>query len=120
MISDWISAILLILGACFMLVAGIGVLRFSDVYLRMHAATKAPSLGVMLMVVGIMVHFQDFWIIVKGLLIIVFIFMTTPVGAHMLSRVAHLMSNRQCNETIADELSEWDEKTNPKKKKTES
>lgn len=115
MISEWISAILLILGAGFMLVAGIGVLRFSDVYLRMHAATKAPSLGVMLMVVAIMVHFQEFWIIVKGLLIIVFIFMTTPVGAHMLSRVAHLMSNKQCKETMVDELSEWDERTNPKK-----
>lgn len=119
MISEWISAILLILGAAFMLVAGIGVLRLSDVYLRMHAATKAPSLGVMLMVIGIMIHFQDFWVIVKGLLIIVFIFMTTPIGAHMLSRAAHLMNNKQCEETVLDELAEWDERTNPKKKKSE-
>lgn len=104
MIIEWITAVLLVLGAAFMLIAGIGVLRLPDTYLRMHAATKAPSLGVFLMVLGIIVNFQDFWLSVKGLLIIVFIFMTTPIGAHMLSRVAHLMGVNQSEDASIDEF----------------
>lgn len=106
MITDWIAAILLILGAVFMLIAGIGLLRLPDTYLRMHAATKAPSLGVFLMVLGIIVHFQDFWLSVKALLIILFIFTTTPIGAHMLSRVAHLMNVAKSDKTQVDEFPE--------------
>lgn len=116
MINEWIAAILLVLGAGFMLIAGIGILRFPDFYLRMHAATKAPSLGVFLMVVGIMVYFGDILVVVQGTLIVLFIFITTPVGAHMLSRAAHLMGIRQSDEMIVDELSEHEKKSVPKKK----
>ncbi len=116
MVNDWLAAILLVLGALFMLVAGLGVLRFSDIYLRMHAATKAPSLGVLLMISGIIVYFGDFWLAVKGVLIILFIFITTPIGAHMLSRVAHLMNIKQSDKTAIDEMPEGiGEKTNRKK-----
>jgi len=104
MITDWIAAVLLVLGAVFMLIAGIGLLRLPDLYLRMHAATKAPSLGVFLMVMGVIVYFQDFWLSVKALLIILFIFVTTPIGAHMLSRVAHLMNVDQSEKTQVDEF----------------
>jgi multicomponent Na+:H+ antiporter subunit G len=116
MISEWIAAILLVLGSVFMLIAGIGILRFSGIYLRMHAATKAPSLGVFLMVLAIMIFFGNLLIIVKGTLIILFIFMTTPVGAHVLSRAAHMMNITKSDKTVVDELSEWDEKTISKKK----
>ncbi len=116
MISEWIAAILLLFGAGFMLIAGIGILRFTDLYLRMHAATKAPSLGVFLMVVGIIVFFGEILFVVKGTLIILFIFMTTPVGSHMLSRTAHLMNVQKSKETLVDELSDYDEKLNSRKK----
>lgn len=108
MITEWIVAILLVLGAAFMLVAGIGILRLPDTYLRMHAATKAPSLGVFLMVLGVIVYFQDFWLSVKALLIILFIFMTTPIGAQMLSRVAYLMNADQHKKTNVDDFPERD------------
>lgn len=99
-----------------MLVAGIGILRFSDLYLRMHAATKAPSLGVFLLVLGMIIYFFEFWMAVKGVLIILFIFMTTPVGSHMLSRAAHMMNVQKSKETIVDELSDYDDKVNSRKK----
>ncbi len=104
MISEWIAAILLVLGAFFMLVAGIGVLRFQDVFLRMHAATKAPSLGVFLMVIALMFYFQNFWLSIEGLLIMVFIFMTAPISAHALSRAAHVMHIQKSKRTQIDQL----------------
>ena len=119
MISEWIAAILLILGAFFMLVAGIGVLRLSDVFLRMHAATKAPSLGVFLMVIGLMFYFQNFWLGIEGLLIMVFIFMTAPIGAHALSRAAHLMGIQKSKRMQIDQL-ETSTQAKPAGKETSS
>lgn len=109
MIAEWIAAILLVLGALLMLIASIGIVRLPDIYLRMHAATKAPSLGVFLMVAGIVIYFMDFWLSVKGLLIILFIFMTTPVGAHMLSRVSHMLKIRQTGNMKTDEFPDPDQ-----------
>lgn len=106
MISEWIAAILLIFGALFMLVAGLGLLRFEDFYLRIHAATKAPSLGVFLMLAALMVYYKDLWLTIEGILIIIFIFITTPIGSHMLSRVAHLTGVKQSKKTIMDEMPE--------------
>lgn len=109
MIVEWIAAVLLLLGAVLMLIASVGVIRLPDIYLRMHAATKAPSLGVFLMVLGIIIYFLDFWLSVKGLLIILFIFMTTPIGAHMLSRVSHMLNIRQSDEMKTDEFPDPDQ-----------
>lgn len=104
MISEWIAAILLVLGAFFMLIASIGLVRLKDLYMRMHASTKAPSLGIFLMVMAIIVYFFRFWTSIEGLLIILFIFMTTPIGSHMISRAAHAMGVEKDENTIVDEL----------------
>lgn len=110
MISEWVAAILLVVGAFFMLVAGVGVLRLSDVFLRMHAATKAPSLGVFLMVIALIFYFQNFWLSIEGLLIMIFIFMTAPIGAHALSRAAHAMHIEKSKRTQIDQLASSTEK----------
>lgn len=89
-----------------MLVAAIGVLRLQDIYLRMHAATKAPSLGAFLLISGILLYFRTPWLFVEGFLIILFIFMTAPVGAHVLAQVAHMMKSKQYDKTVVDELEE--------------
>jgi multicomponent Na+:H+ antiporter subunit G len=117
MISEWIAAIFLLIGALFMLIASIGIVRFQDIYLRMHAATKAPSLGVLLMITGVVIYFASWWILAEGLLIILFIFMTAPIGSHVLARVAHMMHVKKCKETFIDELLEQsDEQQSPDKK----
>jgi len=104
MIIEWITAFLILAGAFFMLVAAIGILRLQDIYLRMHAATKAPSLGAFLLISAIMLYFRTPWLIIEGTLIILFIFMTAPVGAHVLAQVAHMMKSKKHEKTIIDEL----------------
>lgn len=104
MISEWIAAILLVSGAFFMLVASIGMVRLKDLYMRMHASTKAPSLGIFLMVMAVIVYFFKFWTSIEGLIIILFIFLTTPIGSHMISRVAHSMGVEKDKNTMIDEL----------------
>ncbi len=108
MISEWIAAILLILGALFMLISAIGMLRLPDIYLRTHAATKAPSLGLLLMVTGLAVYFGEWWPAVEAFLISLFIFITLPIGTHMIALVAHIMKTPQSDKTALDELAPED------------
>ena len=77
-----ITCILLLIGALFILIASIGLLRFKDIYCRIHAITKASSLGIVLILIATSIYFASFWVIIKSLLIIIFIFLTNPLGAH--------------------------------------
>ncbi len=104
MISEWIAGILLVLGAFFMLIASIGMVKLPDLYMRIHAATKAPSLGIFLMMVGIIVYFLNWWTSIEGVVVILFVFITAPIGSHMISKVAHKMGVEKYKATITDEM----------------
>ena len=56
---DFISGIFILLGAAFALIAGIGLFRLPDVYLRMHAATKAGTLGAGLVLLALALDAQQ-------------------------------------------------------------
>ena len=101
---EWISALLLIIGSFFMFLAALGIYRFPDIYTRMHAATKASSFGAGLMLIGLILHLTDFWIIFEAIVVIVFIFMTAPVAAHMIGRAAYLIEVPLWENTVIDEL----------------
>ena len=77
-----IVSILLLLGSVFVLIASIGFVRFKDIYSRIHAITKASSFGIMLLLLGIGIYSQSILVIFKSMLIIIFVFLTNPLGAH--------------------------------------
>lgn len=81
-----IISILILLGSFFILVAAIGILRFKDLYARLHATTKATSFGLLLLLVGVSLFFNIFPVYVKSLLIIIFIFLTAPLAAHSIAK----------------------------------
>lgn len=84
--TEWIAAVLLVLGSFLMLVAAIGAVRMPDVYSRSHAAAKAASFGVFLLVAAAaLVHRNVF---VESVLIVVLVYLTAPVASHMIARSA--------------------------------
>jgi multicomponent Na+:H+ antiporter subunit G len=98
------ASILLLLGSLFMLIGAIGIYRFPDFYTRMHAATKATSLGMGFLLAGAAVHF-DYWeVLVKAVLVMIFIFLTTPVAAHTISQAAYRMGVEKWPGTKIDEM----------------
>jgi len=97
--NDIIVSILIILGGGFAAIAGLGLLRLPDVLIRMHASTKAGTLGVGLIVLGVSVYFASSLVITKALLIIAFLFLTAPVGAHLIARAAYRRGIRLWAET---------------------
>jgi multicomponent Na+:H+ antiporter subunit G len=104
MISNLVVTVFVLAGAFFSLLAAIGVIRFPDVYTRMHAATKAPAFGILLFLIAAVFFFADLYTTAISLMIVVFIFLTAPVASHIISRVAHLLNTEIWSKTIIDEL----------------
>ncbi|MDB4582181.1 monovalent cation/H(+) antiporter subunit G [Draconibacterium sp.] len=81
-----ITAVFFFLGAFFILVSAIGLIRFPDLYTRMHATTKATSFGLLLIIVGASLHFNAPVVWLKALLVIIFIYLTAPLAAHSIAK----------------------------------
>lgn len=103
-IIEWMAAILLVAGSVFMLLSALGTLRFPDIFTRMHASTKASSFGVGLMLSACVIYFNDSWTIAQALIIIIFIFLTAPISAHMIGRVAYLLKVPLWEKNVVDEM----------------
>ncbi len=78
----------LLLGSFFMLIGSVGVIRLPDFYTRSHATSKSDTLGIMLIVVGMICYEGIVINSVKLLIIFVFIALANPVGSHALARAA--------------------------------
>ncbi|MCC7423676.1 MAG: monovalent cation/H(+) antiporter subunit G [Planctomycetaceae bacterium] len=98
------SAVLLVLGAFFMLLAGVGVARLPDLFMRLQAATKASTLGVGCMLMAVAIHFQDLAVTTRAVLVIAFFCLTAPVGAHLIARAAYAAGVPLWEGTITDEM----------------
>ncbi len=86
--SVFFASALLLFGAAFALIAAIGVVRMPDLYCRTHAATKAGAFGVSLILLGLMVALPDLRVVIQSFMIIGFFYLTAPIAAHMIGRVA--------------------------------
>lgn len=104
---DLAVAVPLVLGTFFTLVTAVGLLRFPDVYCRMHAAGKAGTLGVCLIIVAAVIWFAPSGgsVPVRGVLAIAFQFLTTPAATHLLARGVYLAEYPKTRRTEVDELS---------------
>ena len=80
---------LLVVGGAFALIGAIGLVRFRDFYMRLHAPTKATTLGVGGVLLAAMAAgaAQGRWSVAE-LLIALFIFVTAPVSANLLAQAA--------------------------------
>ncbi len=79
----------LFLGAAFTAVAGLGLLRLPDVYVRMHASTKAGTLGAGLILLGVALHFGTPDTVARALVVALFLMLTAPMAAHLIGRAAY-------------------------------
>lgn len=102
--APFISWALIVVGAGFMLLAAVGVLRMPDLYTRMHSSTKSATLGVGCVILGAALYFNDLAIGARALAIVVFFFVTAPVAAHMIGRAAFFSNVPLWEGTLGNEL----------------
>ena len=99
-----LTAFFVVAGSLFAFIAGLGVLRLPDVLIRMHASTKAGTLGCGLVLVAVAVHFGEGGIVARAVAAIVFLMLTAPVAAHMIGRAAYRTGVPLWKGTVIDEL----------------
>ena len=106
---DALIALAIFIGAGFILVGAIGLVRFPDVYSRLHGPTKATTLGLGGLLLASVLFFSSrgAGLSLHEILVTIFLFMTAPVSAHMLARAGlHL---RVPSVTRPPDKEYWDE-----------
>ncbi len=94
------------IGAAFLFLGGLGVLRFPDVYNRLQAGTKCTTLGAFFTIVGVgIMEPQWFW---KTLLIAVFILITNPISSHALGRASLKSGIPLCDKSVVNKTEEFE------------
>lgn len=83
-----LTIVFVVAGIFFLLIGSVGIIRLPDFYSRTHATSKSDTLGMMLVIIGLMI-FEGLTINSgKLLLILLFILLANPIGAHALARAA--------------------------------
>jgi multicomponent Na+:H+ antiporter subunit G len=103
-LGQYVAGIFIIIGAAFSLLAAAGILRFPDLYTRLHAATKAGTVGAGFVLLAIAVAAFDAPVILRALAGVIFLVLTSPISAHLLARAAYLAGERPSNITVVNDL----------------
>ncbi len=85
---QYLAALAVLGGAMFGLLAAIGIVRLPDLYTRLHAASKAGLVGAGLILVAVALISTDGAVVLRAILGIIFLLLSTPIAAHLLARAA--------------------------------
>lgn len=107
-IGEILAAGLIIVGGVISFLSALGALRFPDVYTRSHAASKSTALGVLCVLSGTFFYFAlvEGFISIRLVLGIAFVFLTAPVGAHVICRSAYRTGVKLADISCQDDLEE--------------
>ena len=101
---DVLAGALLVTGALLALAASIALIRFPDVFSRMHAATKPQTLGLVCILLGLALRLQSVVAATTVVVVIVFQLLTAPVASHMVGRAAHRIGLLDPDRLVRDDL----------------
>jgi multicomponent K+:H+ antiporter subunit G len=104
---ELVVSVLLVLGAIFVFIGSLGLMKLPDFYTRLHGPTKATTLGMGCLLVASMalVTNQQGYLSLHELLITLFLLITAPVTAHMLAKTAMHHKLEMMDKTIDKDLS---------------
>lgn len=102
--NEIVIMILVSLGTLFILLAAVGILRMPDLFLRISVTTKAATLGVGLILIGMTLYFSDVSIGTRAIAIILFLLLTAPIGAHLIGRASYFVGVPLWKKSLMDDL----------------
>lgn len=98
------AGILVIIGSIFSLLAAVGIVRLPDVYTRMHAASKAGTVGSGMLLITLGLHSLEGGTLSRSLAGFIFLLLTAPISAHLLARAAYAAGYRMADITVVNEM----------------
>ncbi|MEX0955412.1 MAG: monovalent cation/H(+) antiporter subunit G [Rhizobiaceae bacterium] len=105
-VQNYIAGILMIAGAAFALVATIGIVRLPDIYSRMHAASKAGTVGSGATLIALAVFTDDPATTLRAVAAVAFLMLTAPVSAHLLAKSAYSAGYRLSDKSVIDDMAD--------------
>ena len=117
-IITYIIYLFLSIGVFFTVLAGIGLLRFPDVYTRLHAGTKCTTFGSIFLILSVVILGFKSWYLgdingsalaIHSIIALVAILLTNPTGAHAIARAAHRSGVMPVG-AVVDDLKDADKK----------
>lgn len=88
LVSDIITILLLLAGTAFFVAGTVGLLRFPDLFTRIHALTKADNVGLGLIVLALVPQAESAWVALKLILIWVLILLASSTTGHLVAKAA--------------------------------
>ncbi|MFP4145428.1 MAG: monovalent cation/H(+) antiporter subunit G [Phycisphaeraceae bacterium] len=108
LVMDILATLLLLGGLFFMLAGAVGIVRLPDTYHRLHAISKCSSLGLLGLLLAAVVSIGTLSVLTKAVLTLVFAFVATPVGSHILAKAALSDRAPRWSGTLSDEWEEYE------------
>ncbi|MDX2376272.1 monovalent cation/H(+) antiporter subunit G [Microbacterium sp. LRZ72] len=102
--ADGTALVLVLVGALLCLIASIGLVRWRDVPVRLHAATKPQVLGLILIAVAVALSLRSWQVAAFLLPVVLFQLATAPLSAHMIGRAAYRNGTYDRTTLYTDEL----------------
>ncbi|HEC89496.1 MAG TPA: cation:proton antiporter [Thermoplasmatales archaeon] len=111
MIVTYIIYLFMGIGIFFMLLGGIGLIRFPDVYTRLHAGTKCTTFGSIFLTLSVVILGLKTWYLgdvngsvlaIHTIIALAAILITNPTGAHAIARAAHRSGVKPVNAVVDD------------------
>lgn len=109
-----VSAIIIMVGVIFVLIGSVGLLRLPDFYIRVSAITKAATVGVACIMIGVALYYNEIGVAIKAFVVVIFLMITSPIASHIIGRTAYIDGVPLWKETEVDELAEYRKKTGNK------
>jgi len=104
--NEIIGFIFIVIGVAFDFFGCLGLIRFPDVYNRLHSSIKCVTLGTSGILLGVFCYKGFSPAGIKALLCVMFLILTSPVSAHALSRAAHRSGIKLWEKSVCDKYEE--------------
>lgn len=102
-----VSAVVISIGVIFVFIGAVGLLRLPDFYIRVSAITKAATVGVACIMIGVALVYNEISIAIKAFAVVMFLLITSPIASHIIGRAAYNAGVPLWKKTFVDELEEY-------------
>ncbi len=103
---------MIVIGSAFTFVAALGLIRLPDVYTRMHAASKAGTVGSGVVLIALGIEAGDTGTLTRALAGVAFFLLTAPISAHLLAKASYAVGYRLSELSVVDEMPKRGDRTN--------
>jgi multicomponent Na+:H+ antiporter subunit G len=107
-VLDLVGGFTALVGSCLVAIGALGLIRFPDAYARLNAVTKAATLGVVLVMMGVLCLMPSWPAAAALLLASALQLFTSPVGGFALGHAAYRSGTPLASETVYDEYADPD------------